>query len=525
MAVQCSIHNCTFPGEPSAQVYPCGHEFHNTCLNSLMEDTDKRCLNRCPIDGRMILYFNMRDHEFRIRSFCGMRGLRNIQIAARNLKARLKWKIKEILKPETPEARVRASGVEGDLNIAATLGRLDEVRTYLQNHPITEEERNAAINHAYYHFDVILELLRNGPVSQRIRNDTVKRAFQENRDDIVLEIIRQGPVEDSARNAAVECAIENHQDDLVWRLLKQGIFRVNRYGRRGETRDTPEIVIKAAANRNKPLWITALLERTPLNNNVRLSEHARRRIYLSNAVRRMGILEAARAGNFGIMELLRDSRPIEEDKESIEDSDESSFRRESPKRFDLLIAAAKNDKTEVARLIGSEWEDSDCKEATEIAVELGHLDILRFLIENGPPLSERGRLWLVEKTMEGGHLNVVQYLLEMGLLDREVRCLTLVRASSIGRLDLVQALDNGNILTQARDYAAFQAVRMGHLNVVRALLANGSITAIGRLRCVKQTFANRRIDIAAALFRPIFPAIAAAGALAAAAYQTYSRFF
>ena len=111
----------------------------------------------------------------------------------------------------------------------------------------------------------------------------------------------------------------------------------------------------------------------------------------------------------------------------------------------------------------------DKNEALTFASQEGHIDIVKYLVENGADIHARND-WALIMASENGHLDIVKYLVNEGA-DIHVRKDWALRiASEKGHLDIVKYLVNEGADIHARDdWALRVASRKGHVEVVKFL--------------------------------------------------------
>ena len=96
----------------------------------------------------------------------------------------------------------------------------------------------------------------------------------------------------------------------------------------------------------------------------------------------------------------------------------------------------------------------------------GHLEIVKFLFENGA-ISSHGSMWWAASR---GHLEVVRFLLKNGENIVEHLESALVCASACGHLEVVKFLvETGADIRLGIDGAAWWASENGHLDIVKYL--------------------------------------------------------
>lgn len=184
---------------------------------------------------------------------------------------------------------------------------------------------------------------------------------------------------------------------------------------------------------------------------------------------------------------------------------EKIFEKENIDLLDWFISAVQNDQIKIARFIAAHTtlpeyilEDAISRTTTlEIvqfilelsksplhisrraiynASEIGNLDLLRFLLENGANLSnDNGDNSALCTASVHGHVEIVQLLLENGANVHAGNDCALMWASGKGHIEIVQLLlENGADIHAEYDKALIWAVRHDHENVVRLLLEKGA---------------------------------------------------
>jgi len=120
-------------------------------------------------------------------------------------------------------------------------------------------------------------------------------------------------------------------------------------------------------------------------------------------------------------------------------------------------------------------QDADGRGFAPLAAEKGHLDLLRFFVEECDVDVEVSSNILLRNAAENGHAAVVSYLLEKGADFTVYNNAPLREAAEAGHLAVVKALLDAGADIDAFDGAALkEAAEHGHKDLVEFLLARGA---------------------------------------------------
>ena len=139
--------------------------------------------------------------------------------------------------------------------------------------------------------------------------------------------------------------------------------------------------------------------------------------------------------------------------------------------FDTLHWVIRNGHLQVLQYIMEQSDiDINKKHVMQIAIEDGHLDIVKFFIELGT--DSHSALQLAAKN---GRLNIVQYFVSLGANIRADNDWALITAASEGHLNVVKYLIKlGADIHAQTDYSVQLAAKNGHLDVVQYVVNNGA---------------------------------------------------
>ena len=106
-----------------------------------------------------------------------------------------------------------------------------------------------------------------------------------------------------------------------------------------------------------------------------------------------------------------------------------------------------------------------------LALRSGHMEILKYLIDNGGTLNNEYILY----ASENGHIEVVKYLISKGIDFRIENDKALRWASCYGHFEIVKYLVNLGLDVTAEDNGAIRlASTFGHLEIIKYLISKGA---------------------------------------------------
>ena len=117
-------------------------------------------------------------------------------------------------------------------------------------------------------------------------------------------------------------------------------------------------------------------------------------------------------------------------------------------------------------------DENDC--ALRFSAEHGHLSIVKYLIENGADIHANDD-YALKLSAQCGYLNVVEYLIENGANIHAGNDYPLRWSAYDGHLDVVKYLmEKGADIHAANDFALLLSASRGHLHIVKYLIENGA---------------------------------------------------
>lgn len=136
---------------------------------------------------------------------------------------------------------------------------------------------------------------------------------------------------------------------------------------------------------------------------------------------------------------------------------------------ELLVGAASKGQLALVEFLheDGEYTFGDKTKTIELAATNGHLDVVRFLLENRP--GEVRSQTLMNGAATNGHLHIVQYFHENSISGCDANAMN--GAATNGHLDVVKYLHE-NELGGCSKAAVDGAVKNGHVEVVKFLLEN-----------------------------------------------------
>jgi ankyrin repeat protein len=165
---------------------------------------------------------------------------------------------------------------------------------------------------------------------------------------------------------------------------------------------------------------------------------------------------------------------------------------------DDLITASENGDLEGLKLLVEERGANVRAQHNQALISAsynGHLDVVKYLVENGAKISAQRNKALIEAS-DGGHLDIVKYLVERGADVSAQRNQALIHASRKGRLDIVKYLAENGADVSARDNQALvHASRNGYLDIVKYLVERGADVSAQRNRALIAASYGGRLDI------------------------------
>jgi ankyrin repeat protein len=175
---------------------------------------------------------------------------------------------------------------------------------------------------------------------------------------------------------------------------------------------------------------------------------------------------------------------------------------------ELFIDACKNGRLDIVKHLSQTslaLVTIDRNYPAQVAAMNGHLETLKYLIENGAKATG-GDNYPLKEAAENGHLNVVKYLTENGADIKIYGPYVFKRAAKNGRLDHLKYLlkewnrvhlletNKVNIVAIDSNYPLLAAATEGHLEVVKYLVGLGAGSKVSDDYAVQRAAENGHLE-------------------------------
>lgn len=332
--------------------------------------------------------------------------------------------------PAQVDDTTRAIAHKPLLNLSASIGRLDALKTLITNKAISKSDLERALSEAaaFNHLDIMDILLDLGlPLSLE---DAYCKAAAGGHIEALQKLNNLKHYSGNTKNTALINVVSGNHYQALEYLLSMSSFHIDTLG---------EVLLISAQKGNLEICCL-LLEKAP---------------FITQRIRNQALIKAAKCGNAALVSVLMEA-----------------FDRSFASIFNMMIESGFVEQAEFFRMT-SRIDHNACKvTAFILAANKGHKDVVKLLVSNFD-ISEKDYIAALKEAVRNGHLEIVKMLSQKK--NKKIVDAILVEACAENQVNIVVwAISFFKLSHENFKNALEQSSRFGNHQIVSLLLAAGS---------------------------------------------------